>query len=104
MRRFSWQRGLTRGISEFLALQLPGLATEPVYDTDPDKGHEYVTVGFSVAGVPWRIKVETPAERGPLGMISIVTGPEKITGPIDSLTWEAIGKIIRTHSQIGAPA
>jgi hypothetical protein len=102
MRGFSWQRGLTRGINEFLELQLPGLASAPIWGFDPDKTREFVTARFTVDDVTWKIKVETPAEHGPLGWISVIDGPEKFGGPIDSVTWAALGKIIRPHSAAAA--
>lgn len=97
MRRFSWQRGLTRGIGEFLTLQVPG-AGEARYIPDPD-GREFITARFDHRGVVWTIKVETPAERGPLGWISIIKGPATYPGgPIDMMTWNEIGTIIRVNS------
>jgi hypothetical protein len=106
MRRFSWQRGLTRGVKEFLELQLPGLASEPRWEFDEEKPPlEYAIAAFTVGGIAWAIKIETPAQRGPLGWISIIRGPEKAyAGPIDVVTWNEIGRIIRAHSHIGAPA
>lgn len=97
----NWKSALSRTVGEFFSTELSGIASfaDAVVRFDPEKGREIMTVKFLAKGEHWKLKIETSTERPPLGQITIEPGPPGLiswSGPIDVVTWTAIGAIIKS--------
>ena len=92
----NWKSALSRTVGDFFSTELSGIASfaDAVVRFDPDKGREIMTVKFLAKDEHWKLKLETSTEHPPLGKISLES-PIQFSGPIDVVTWTAIGAIIK---------
>lgn len=93
-------RALTRQITEFFAFQLSGLSDiqRAIFRYD-DHGREIISARFEACGENWKVQIESPSERPPLGRVSLSGPGDEFTGPIDAVTWDRIGEIIKTNGE-----